>query len=506
MKNSNLVRLISNYVTRIWGLFSTFLFIPIYIKYLGIESYAVIGFYALLLGIVSFADAGMSSAVTKEFSNQSTINEKYSILRIIEKNYISVCLIIAFIIIFFSDVISIYWLKSNEIAVSDLSLYIKLIGIGVSLQLISSLYFGGLFGLNKQFEANTFQFLWSLSKSALVVPLLIYFKPSLTIFLSWQIFCNLLYVLALRFYLIRSIILHTKDFVLSVVINKLPKEIVHYIGGMTVIAIIASVNTQIDKIIASTYLSLKVFGYYSIASNLAQIPVVMASPLAMSVFPMFSRFNSITVEDKINLIYKKSSFVMHLVLVPVFLSLFLYTPELIMLWVGNTIDGMWFNKIVCVMRFLLIGSLFLGLQFLPYYLLLSKGKTRYTIYQGLAQILVGIPLLFLFIENIGIVGLGYVWIIINFSALLFLNIIVFKKYLTGLSFINDTFKSFFFVSLINGFVFSMAAFINQYAEIYFLIVLICSALLSCCLTLALHNRLNGRSLLNVYHVVDFANE
>lgn len=506
MKNSNLGRLISNYITRIWGLFSTFLFIPIYIKYLGIESYAVIGFYALLLGIVSFADAGMSSAVTKEFSSQATINEKYSVLRIIEKNYISVCLIIASTILIFSDIISIYWLKSNEIAASDLSLYIKLIGIGISLQLISSLYFGGLFGLNKQFEANAFQFLWSLSKSALVIPLLIYFKPSLTIFLSWQIFCNLLYVLILRLYLMKSTIFHAENFVLSMVINKLPKEIVNYIGGMTVIAIIASINTQVDKIIASVYLSLKVFGYYTIASNLAQIPVVMASPLAMSVFPMFSRFSSIAVEDKLNLIYKKSSFVMHLVLVPVFISLLLYTPELIMLWVGNAIDGVWFNKIVCVMRLLLIGSFFLGLQFLPYYLLLSKGKTRYTIYQGLAQILIGIPLLFLFVANIGVVGLGYVWIIINFSAFLFLNLIVFKKYLTGLSFISHSFKPFFFVSLINGFVFSVAAFISQYVEVYFLIVLICSAIVSICLTLVLHNRINGRSLFNVHHVVDFSNE
>lgn len=506
MRNSNLGRLISNYVTRIWGLFSVFLFIPIYIKYLGIESYAVIGFYALLLGIVSFADAGMSSAVTKEFSKQSPINEKYSVLKIIEKNYILVCLIISFSVLFLSDAIASHWLKSDGINIIDLSLYVKLIGIGVSLQLLSSVYFGGLFGINKQFEANTIQFLWSFSKSALVVLLLIFVKPSLTLFLFWQIFCNLVYVLVLRFYLIKSIMFEAKGLVLSLVMNKLPKDIVQYIGGMTVIAVIASVNSQIDKIMASIYLSLKVFGYYSIASNFAQILVVMASPLAMSVFPLFSRFSSATCENKTDLVYKKSSFLMHLVLIPIFLCLYIYAPELIVLWVGNAIDAIWFDKIIYVMRLLLVGSFFLGLQFLPYYLLLSKGKTSYTIYQGLAQILIGVPLLLLFAKKFGIVGLGLVWVIINFGALLFLNIIVFKKYLHGLSFVDYMLKNFVCVLLISGFVFSFVAFINQYTKIYFLIVLILSVVMSVGFTLVLHNRLNRRSIFNIHSVVDFANE
>lgn len=506
MRNSNLGRLISNYVARIWGLFSVFLFIPIYIEYLGVESYAIIAFYALLLGIVSFADAGMSSAVTKEFSKQSPINEKYSLLKIIEKNYILVCVVIALSVLFFSDFIASHWLKSEGINISDLSLYVKLIGIGISLQLLSSLYFGGLFGVNKQFEANTLQLLWSFSKSALVLLLLIFVKPSLTLFLIWQIFCNLVYVLVLRFYLVKSIIFEAKGHILNLVIKKLPSDIAKYIGGMTVIAVIASVNSQIDKIMASTYLSLKVFGYYSIASNLAQIPVLMATPLAVSVFPLFSRFSSKNFEDKTDLIYKKSSFVMHLVLIPVFLCLFVYTPELILMWVGNAIDVTWFDKIVYVMRLLLVGSFFLGLQFLPYYLLLSKGKTSYTIYQGLTQILIGVPLSFLLIKEFGMIGLAWVWIVINFGALLFLNVIIFKKYIKGFSFISYTLKTFIIVLLMSSFVFGFFAIINQYMKIYFLIVLILSAVISIVLTLVLHNRLNQKSIFNVHGIVDFVNE
>ena len=86
--NSNIIRLISNYVGKIWNLLSVFLFIPLYIHYLGIENYAVIGFYSLVLGIISFADAGMSSAITKELSSNSSIDRKYSIFVIIENRNI----------------------------------------------------------------------------------------------------------------------------------------------------------------------------------------------------------------------------------------------------------------------------------------------------------------------------------------------------------------------------------------------------------------------------------
>ena len=41
--------ILANYVGRIWGIISVFLFVPFYVKLLGIESYAVISFYMVIL-------------------------------------------------------------------------------------------------------------------------------------------------------------------------------------------------------------------------------------------------------------------------------------------------------------------------------------------------------------------------------------------------------------------------------------------------------------------------
>ena len=100
MKNSNIGKLISNFGSRIWSLVSVFIFVPLYIHYLGIENYAIIGFYTLILGIISFADAGMSSAVIREFSHDNSTLYKYSVLRKVENLYWTICICISLILIF----------------------------------------------------------------------------------------------------------------------------------------------------------------------------------------------------------------------------------------------------------------------------------------------------------------------------------------------------------------------------------------------------------------------
>lgn len=503
MKSSNLSNLISNYGTKLWSLVSVFIFIPVYIHYLGIEAYAVVGFYALLLGIISFADAGMSSAVIREFASDAEPAYKYSVLILIERIYVFICASIATIVFFFAETIGRIWLTSEKIPLSDLTFYIQLIGIGTSLQLLSSLYFGALFGLNNQIGANTIQIIWNIFKSGFVIALLIIFTPDLKTFFFWQILCNLVYILVLRY----NTILHLKKTgaQLSLLLKKVPVSILKYICGMTLIAIISAINTQADKIITSSFFTLKIFGYYNIASTVSQIPMMVALPLSMSVFPLFSRFSSASDQLSTNTVFQKAAFLLHILVFPVFVTIFLYSSEIIYFWTGTTIEPYWFDKILTVIKLLTLGSTFLALQVLPYYLLLSKGKTKYTIYQGLIQILIGIPLLYFSVRKLGILGAGIPWVIINAGALVYLYSITFKKYLTlkmFLFFRNSIMMPF----AINIFValFLFLCYKKSSIPFYFFISL--SIPLSIFINILINNYKNKIPLLNIKNIYDFSNE
>lgn len=503
MKNSNIGNLISNYVSKLWSLISVFIFIPFYIKYLGVESFAVIGFYTLILGVISFADAGMSSAVIREFSSGKKAIIKYSFLILIERIYISICFFITIVIIIFSKLIANNWLKSETIPIDDLVFYIQLIGIGVPIQLLSSLYFGALFGLNNQIRANYIQIIWNVFKSGIVIVFFIFFGSSLKLFFLWQIGCNFIYVLTLRYNTIYLLKKNAQELVL--VFNKIPQDILKYIGSMTLVAIISSINIQADKIITSSYFDLKIFGYYTIASTLAQLPVIMASPLVMSVFPLFSKFCEAEKQTFFNISFQKASFLLSIVVFPVTIILFLYSPEIILLWTGYAIEKVWLTQIHLVIKFLVVGSLFLALQLIPFYVLLSKGRTKYTVYQGIVQVLLGVPLLFFFVSKLGLIGAGIPWVVINFGALLYLYSVVFK-YLDGINVFLFLKKNILYPLIISVIVIYLFYFIYIQFKLSFYYYVILSGLISIIINVCVFNYMSNCSFFNIKTIFNFSNE
>lgn len=478
---------------------SIFIFVPLYIRYLGIEDYAVIGFYALLLGVISFADSGMSSAIIKEFAIDQTSLYKYSVLRKIENLYWSICIILCISIVLCSNLIAGEWLTSDTISHKDLTYYVILIGIGVTFQLLSSLYYGSLFGLDEQVKANLAQIIWSFFKSAIVILLFFIIKPTLEVYLIWQIICNVLYVSVLRFMTIQKLKKNGEE--LRVVLSGIPSRILKYIGGMTLIAIISAVNTQADKIITSSFFSLKIFGYYNIASILAQIPVVLSTPLSLFVFPLFSKF-SYENNNKLDISFDKISFLLSLLVIPSTVLLIIYAKEFIVLWAGATIDNILLPHIVIALRMLVLGSLFLALQFPLFYLLLSKNETRYTIYQGGIQIIIGLPLLYFCASLYGLRAVAIPWIFINFGSLVYLTIVCFRKY------IKIYFLTHFVKNILTHTVITVPIcllFYYLYNEIFnnFYIIVVFSGLLSILGIIVFNNLRNNHKISDIKNIYNF---
>ena len=64
LKKNILANLIGNFLTAIVFV----IVIPVYVKYLGVESYGLIGFFASLQIIFSVLDMGLSATLNREFA------------------------------------------------------------------------------------------------------------------------------------------------------------------------------------------------------------------------------------------------------------------------------------------------------------------------------------------------------------------------------------------------------------------------------------------------------
>jgi O-antigen/teichoic acid export membrane protein len=504
MKQSNFSNILSNYGSKIWGLISVFIFIPLYIKYLGVESYGVIGFSSLLIGILSFADGGLSSAIIKEFSTSNTFSYKYSLLKSTEKVYIVICLLVIIVIFLFAPVIATEWLKSETIPIEKLTYFVRLIGISISIQLISSFYFGALFGLRYQVRANFIQIVWSVVRSLGVILALIHISATLEVFFIWQISANLIYVLLLRG-MVMFHLKHDSKEVVKIEFTKIPQPVLTYISGMVLIALMSSINSQADKIVTSSFFSLAIYGYYTLASTLSNLAMIVANPFAVSIFPLFSELSSSKNEKSLEICYKKSSFLINLLILSVGVVLTFYTREILLLWTQDKIDLQYLDDIVIITMFLNIGTCFLAFQLIPYFYLLSLGKTKYNIYQGIVQLTIGIPMLMLFVKCWGLKGAGISWLLINLGGFIYLNFITFKYFL-NLNYRKFILSTFSMPMVIIFLVSFPLYFIYLYTQISFLIPLFLTIILGLLFSIFFVNYKSKYSLFNFSHLIDFIKE
>lgn len=413
--------IIANYIGKLWGLISVFVFVPFYIKLLGIESYAVINFYTVVLTIMYFADGGLSATLNREIAR--TTDKKYigNMLFTIEKVYLAICLIIIIIIFSCSEFIAANWLNSDTIAPENLRVYISLMGVSVAFQLFTSLQSSGLMGLEKQVLSNGIQVSSSMFRSALVlIPL--YFYPTLLTFFIWQVSMNIIFFFITRYNLWK--------FIKTNMSYKFDKQVLktvgRFAGGMMLMAIISSLNTQIDKLVISKILSLKEFGYYSLAGILSQVPVLIITPIAVAILPRMVKYSENTEKDKLIKLFHVNTFILSALATSGAMVLFLFTKDFVLIW---THDYLIATTIENVTKVLLIGGVFLSFQYMPYHLAIANGHTKTNVRLGIVAIICIIPSLIFCVKQFGLIGATYTWLIMNVFAYFYLGYFIITKFL-----------------------------------------------------------------------------
>ena len=157
--------------------------------------------------------------------------------------------------------------------------------VSIALQLPANLYIGGLLGLQKQVLTNSLQIGWSALRGIGAILVLWLISPTILAFAYWQLLSNIVYCLTARTAVWRTISLgETRpQFRWAVLSNTW-----RYAAGMVGMTLLSTLVTQTDKLAVSKMLPLETFGYYMVAVSLSQAPRMLASPIAVAVFPRFT--------------------------------------------------------------------------------------------------------------------------------------------------------------------------------------------------------------------------
>ena len=132
------VNLFSNYVSNIIIAVLGIIFVPIYLRYLGAETYGLIGVFISLQVMLSVLDGGLGTALTKEIAYRiSQINSPENRIGNLVKSlgtvYWVIAIAIGIIAIALSPLIASYWVKPVTLTYSDIVTAFMLLGLNLNI-------------------------------------------------------------------------------------------------------------------------------------------------------------------------------------------------------------------------------------------------------------------------------------------------------------------------------------------------------------------------------------
>jgi len=239
------INILANFAGQAWSALMTLALVPVYIKFLGIEAYGLIGFYAMLQGMLIALDFGLGQTLNRELARYSAMPEKAGqardLLRTLEVGYWLLGVVIGGAVIVTAPFFAHHWLNVSALPSGDVHDALILMGILVILQWPQSLYRSGLMGLQKQVLVNSVGISLSAVSSGGAVLVLWLISPKIAVLLSWHIVVSVIQVILVTFLLWRNLPFSGRPprFNLDVVRN-----VWKFAAGMTGITVSGIVLTQ----------------------------------------------------------------------------------------------------------------------------------------------------------------------------------------------------------------------------------------------------------------------
>lgn len=303
-------------------------FVPLYIKFMGVESYGLIGIFASLLAILSLLDMGLSATLNREMARLSVLpgreQEMRNLARTLEIIYWCVAIFIGIVIMAIAPFIAHRWVKAGQLSPQTIEQALRIMGFAMALQWPASFYSGGLMGLQKQVHLNAINIGMSTLRGAGAVLILWLISPTIQAFFSWQIIISIINTCFLAFFLWHNLPSTEKRASFQ---KQLLAGIWRFAAGMSGISILVIILMQLDKIVLSKMLTLEMFGYYTLAGVVGMSLYRLIVPVFSAIYPRFTQLVSLGDQAGLKQLYHKSCQFVSVLILPVTVVVAMFSWE-----------------------------------------------------------------------------------------------------------------------------------------------------------------------------------
>jgi O-antigen/teichoic acid export membrane protein len=420
--------IIANYIGKTWTAILGILLIPVYLRFIGIEAYGLVGFYMTLSSsVLGILDLGIGGTMNRELARLSakggSAGAQRDIVRTLEVIYWGIAIFAGGVIILLTPYITNSWIKAQNLDSEAVLRAVQLMGIAVALQFPISLYKEGLMGLQRQVLVNAILILTGTLRSAGVILVLWLISPTIEAFFVWQVIASIVGGGAFIVAMWRSLPKHVEH-------ARFRRHILYgiwkYAAALSANAIIGIVLSQLDKVILSRMLTLKMFGYYSLAATVASAIWMIIIPFNTAVFPRFVQLYEMDQSQELRTLFHSSSQILSVALFPICAMIIVFSREILFLW---THDPYVVENCHLIVSFLVFGTMLNGIASIPGYSACAFGWPQLITYTNAIQAVVIIPLIVSMVYRFQGVGAAIAWVVMNSTYVIFMAPIYFRRYL-----------------------------------------------------------------------------
>ncbi len=400
--------LVAGMTSSIWTALVGLAVVPLYLNYLGIEAYGLVGFLATLQSIFSLLDLGLSTTINREtarFSASGNLNEAGKLLHTLAVIYWSMAAVIALFVVLTSSFIAGHWLNATHIPNETIIHAVMMMGFIIACRWPIGLYQGALMGAQRLTISSSVNIAMPTIGSLGAVGILAFVSPTIQALFIWQAVTGLIYALTMRRAAWGIIGRKAIRFEIDAL-----RRTWHFSMGISAITVTALIFIQLDKVILSKTLKLEDFGRYMLATNIVSGLYSIIMPVYNVIYPHFSALVSSGEHEKLGALYRSGTRFLASILFPIAATLAIFSMNLVKIWTGNPELA---SDVAPLIALLAIGSALHGVMFFPYALQLAHGMTRLPIKINAILMIIQVPLIISLSLSYGALGGAIAWLVLH---------------------------------------------------------------------------------------------
>lgn len=399
--------------------------LPAYLRYLGAESFGLVGFLLTLQAWFLLLDLGLSPTASREMARfgggQHSAQQIRDLFVSLEAVYLLIALCLGGALIIGAGWLATDWLQLRAIDAQEAARSLAWMALLVVAQWMATLYRSALIGLQLQVWLGGLTALAATLRALVTLAVLVWLSPTLIAFVLAQSACHAAEAAAMRFYIHRRLPAAPGRFNAAAL-----KGVWRFAAGLTAITFLATLLNHVDKLLLARLLSLKDFGYFSLAVTVVGALSIAVPPVFNAAYPRLAELVAADRRTELADEYHWFCQLAAICLAPLAVTLALFSREAVYAWTG---DPHVTAQVAPIVSAWVVGAALNGIMHVPYALQLAVGWVRLSVVLNVVAATTMVPAILLLVPRYGAVAAGWVWGGVNMFYFTVGSFILHRRYL-----------------------------------------------------------------------------